>query len=508
MLPSPPASTPVTWLALSPLIRARYAPLVAWLNAGDAPIYIGFGSMVFDGPKTARLIVGAARASGQRVLMQACTAGGALELSAGEVLPENIFIVGRVPHAWLLPKMAAVIHHGGAGTVGAGLRLGLPTLCCPFFGDQHFYAQACAAVGAGPPPIDFDRLSVPRLASAMSELTDARYRRKAAELAQSINAEDGLETGFSHFHSCLPLPDMVCDVATLLGERALGRVYYPVLRLKVSDEVHATLRTSRAVEPRLLEGARPHKTKTWQVQNVRDPCTGTLKGIFAFVWEALDGVVSLVVLPVQAACHRGACGLLLGVVASCFLLLCRALYAPIILFDRIATGCLNFVQEPCWSCRRGRAPSPSARLRTHPIEHILDPEPALNRIAHAARGEPLCGPRRGTFDAAHAAGLGRPPLHGPMAASEGARRAQIEEAFQRVVALRNAFDALDAASEDDALSASEVDGLDEGGLVFAGASALVGLASSMRRYMHKHGKSHLAFAELVLLCRGQIASRS
>lgn len=124
------------------------------------------------------------------------------------------------------------------------------------------------------------------------------------------------------FSACVSL-QQVCDVSTLLGECSLGRHYYPALRVKVSDEVHFTLRASAAVDARLLSDVRPHKTKTWQVQNVRDPCTGLLKGVLAFFWELADAVVALVVLPVQATCHNGLRGLVLGICAACFLLFAR-----------------------------------------------------------------------------------------------------------------------------------------------------------------------------------------
>ena len=203
----------------------------------------------------------------------------------------------------------------------------------------------------------------------------------------------------------------------------------------------------------------------------------------------------------------------------------RLLYAPLILIDRVATGCVNFARDPCYLLRRDRVPKP--------LDNIFDIEPALNRISQAARGAPLCGPMRHTFDAGHADGSSRLPLPGASTAAEGERRVRIEEAFRRIVALRHAFDALDASSGDNGLSAAEVDALFEpraasqqrrtaadgaGGaangasppstttaadLPADAASPLVGLASSMRRYMRQHGKAHLAFSELVLLCRDQ-----
>ena len=339
--------------------------------------------MVFPGLKTARLIVEAAALSGQRVLMQTATAGGDLGALAASELPPNVFHIGRCPHDWLLPKMAAVVHHGGAGTVGAGLNLGLPTLCCPFFGDQFFYAHAVAARKAGPPPIPFEALTAAKLGRALADLCDPSYAEHARRVMEGIRAENGLEGGLADFNRHLPLRDMVCDVSTLLGERCLGRHYYPSLRIKVSDEVHKTLASSAAVDRRLLDGARPHATREWRLGgHVRGPCSGALTGALAFVWELLDGVISLVSLPIKSACyHPVSCvhGFVLGAVAALVLVVLRLLYAPIICLDRFATGFANC----CTPAGAGTATYDGA---AKPVDHVLDPEPALTAISQAARG--------------------------------------------------------------------------------------------------------------------------
>ena len=88
---------------------------------------------------------------------------------------------------------AAVVHHGGAGTTAAGLRAGVPSIVVPFFGDQLFWGQRVAALGAGPQPIPRKRLTATRLAKAIEQaLTDERMRRDAAELGAKIRAEDGI----------------------------------------------------------------------------------------------------------------------------------------------------------------------------------------------------------------------------------------------------------------------------------------------------------------------------
>ena len=83
--------------------------------------------------------------------------------------------LGNCPHDWLFPQMGAVIHHGGAGTVAAGLRAGKPTLVCPFFGDQHFWGQAIVAKKAGLQPCPIADLTVERLTAALTEVVKQQF---------------------------------------------------------------------------------------------------------------------------------------------------------------------------------------------------------------------------------------------------------------------------------------------------------------------------------------------
>src|SRR5690606_29845402 len=94
------------------------ADLAHFLEAGAPPVYIGFGSMVGKDPAArARLILEALAQSGQRGLLASGWGG----LTAAD-LPENVFMIEQAPHSWLFPRVAAVVHHGGAGTTAASLR--------------------------------------------------------------------------------------------------------------------------------------------------------------------------------------------------------------------------------------------------------------------------------------------------------------------------------------------------------------------------------------------------
>ncbi len=160
-----------------------------FLESGPPPVYVGFGSMAGTNPATTtRLVLDAV----QRAKVRAVIATGWGGLTAAAP-PSSVFMVDAAPHEWLFPRVAAVVHHGGAGTTAAGLRAGRPTVICPFGLDQPFWGRAVAALGAGPDPIPQRRLTVERLAAAITRATgDASLRSSAARLGRAIQAEDGV----------------------------------------------------------------------------------------------------------------------------------------------------------------------------------------------------------------------------------------------------------------------------------------------------------------------------
>lgn len=163
--------------------------LLDFLEAGPPPICIGFGSMAARNPQeTANLIIDAVKRAGQRAVVLSGWSG----LRQAD-LPDSVFVADSLPHAWLFPRAAAVVHHGGAGTTAAGLRAGAPSLVIPFFGDQGFWGQRIADLGVGPAPIPRKQLTASRLAQAIQEMvSDGGMRRRAADLGARIRAEDGI----------------------------------------------------------------------------------------------------------------------------------------------------------------------------------------------------------------------------------------------------------------------------------------------------------------------------
>jgi len=192
---APPADWPdyihVTgyWFLEPPAGWEPPVDLVNFLQAGPPPVYVGFGSMLSRKPEeTADLVWEALARTDQRAVLSSGWGG-----LTKENLPETVFTVGSIPHSWLFPKMAAVVHHGGAGTTGAGLRAGIPSIITPFFGDQPFWGHQVYKLGVGPKPIPRQRLTVESLAEAIRiSVSDTAMRKTAAHLGELIRAENGI----------------------------------------------------------------------------------------------------------------------------------------------------------------------------------------------------------------------------------------------------------------------------------------------------------------------------
>jgi sterol 3beta-glucosyltransferase len=163
--------------------------LVKFLQEGPPPVYVGFGSMfMHGGARKTEIVLKALRLAGQRGVL--ATGWGGLTM---DNVPEGIFVLDAVPHDWLFPQVAAVVHHGGAGSTGAALRAGKPVVICPHVGDQPFWGRRVATLGVGPSPIPQSKLTAERLADAIRiAVTDSNMRQRAASIGETIRAEDGV----------------------------------------------------------------------------------------------------------------------------------------------------------------------------------------------------------------------------------------------------------------------------------------------------------------------------
>ncbi|MFH8451065.1 glycosyltransferase [Streptomyces fungicidicus] len=162
------------------------AGLEDFLTAGPRPVLVGFGSMAAgDGERLSEIAVRALRRAGLRGILQAGSAGLAAD-------GDDVLTVGDVPHALLFPRLAAVVHHAGAGTSAAALRAGVPAVTVPVGADQPFWAGRLAALGAATDPVPFRSLTAERLAGALDRVVRQQaYARAAARAAQHMAAEDG-----------------------------------------------------------------------------------------------------------------------------------------------------------------------------------------------------------------------------------------------------------------------------------------------------------------------------
>jgi sterol 3beta-glucosyltransferase len=173
-----------------------------FLSAGPAPVYVGFGSMPINNPaKTTQIVIEALQKAGQRGIIH--TGWGGLHQ---DNIPDNIIMIDNAPHDWLFPRMAAVVHHGGAGTTAAGLRAGKPSIVVPFFADQPWWGMRIHERGVGPKPIHFEKLTTDNLASAIRQaVNDPKIRQRAGYVGERIQAEDGVGCALSIIHEYMEM---------------------------------------------------------------------------------------------------------------------------------------------------------------------------------------------------------------------------------------------------------------------------------------------------------------
>ena len=180
-----------------------------FLAAGPPPVYVGFGSMLWGATRNTRIVMEALALWGGRAIV-ATGAGG---LTRPESMPPGVLFVGGLSHGLLFPRVAAAIHHGGAGTTAQALACGLPCVILPVASDQLFWGRAVAARGAAEAPVPITRIDPATLAARVARATtDAAMREAARGLAAGLGREPGL-------------PGAVARIEAMLGkERAADPV--------------------------------------------------------------------------------------------------------------------------------------------------------------------------------------------------------------------------------------------------------------------------------------------
>jgi len=166
------------------------ADLRAFVERPQKPIVISFGSMVHADPAAVtNLVVEALKNVDQPAIVQRGWSG------LGNVtLPEHVLAADFVPHSWLFPRAACVVHHGGAGTTAAAFKAGVPSIVVPHTLDQPIWGQLARAFGCAAAVIPFAQLTAGALSEALREVVEnPRYARGASLLGGQINAENGVE---------------------------------------------------------------------------------------------------------------------------------------------------------------------------------------------------------------------------------------------------------------------------------------------------------------------------
>jgi sterol 3beta-glucosyltransferase len=176
-LPAPPSWTPP-------------ADLTAFLEAGDPPVYIGFGSMTGTDPaRVGAIVTDALHLAGVRAVL--VSGWGGIRVDGAR---KDLLVLDQAPHDWLFPRMAAIVHHGGGGTTGAALAAGRPQVICPFVADQPFWAARTHATGVATAPLPQSHLSPEHLAAAIRSATsDQDMICNAERLGALVRAENGVQ---------------------------------------------------------------------------------------------------------------------------------------------------------------------------------------------------------------------------------------------------------------------------------------------------------------------------
>jgi sterol 3beta-glucosyltransferase len=202
VLPRPqdwPATAHITGYWCTPQASTTWAPprrLAEFLDAGQPPVYVGFGSMPLTDPaRLAGAILAAARETGVRIVLSSLDPAVRRHLGHQEA----VTVIRQLPHDWLFPRVSAVVHHGGAGTTGAAVRAGRPQVIWPFGIDQHFWADRMAALGVAARAKPVRALNATTLAAAIDRATsDQKMKSLAAQLADRVNKEDGTGAAVAH----------------------------------------------------------------------------------------------------------------------------------------------------------------------------------------------------------------------------------------------------------------------------------------------------------------------
>ncbi|KAJ5298272.1 uncharacterized protein N7443_006392 [Penicillium atrosanguineum] len=248
--------------------------LQAFLDAGRPPIYIGFGSIVVDDPKyLTELLLEAVRLAGVRAVLSTGWSG------LGDIkMPPEVLTVADCPHNWIFERVSCVVHHGGAGTTAAAIAAGKPSVVVPFFGDQPFWGNMIARVGAGSEPIPFKKLTAEKLADAIGFALRCNVRKMSRSIGDVINDEDGVQAGVRSFHQQLDLSMLQCSLTPMSAA---------TWRVRKTDIKLGSTSSALLMDMGLLD---LDKLELYKIHvGPRNPVTGIALAIFDSTGSAIKG---------------------------------------------------------------------------------------------------------------------------------------------------------------------------------------------------------------------------
>ncbi|KAI1469484.1 glycosyltransferase family 1 protein [Daldinia caldariorum] len=261
--------------------------LLKFLENGETPVYIGFGSIVVDDvERFTEMIFEAVELAGVRAVVSKGWGG----LGLVDV-PDNIYMLDDIPHDWLFPRVRACVIHGGSGTTAIALKCGKPTMVVPFFGDQHFWGSMVSNAGAGPIPIPYKRLNAAALAGGIKFCLTDEALKVAEKISKDIELEGkGAQNAVKAFHQNLTLCGENTMRCSILDERvAVWSVKKTSIKLSA---LAAYIGVSRGLIS--WQRLRLLRHKEWNdFEGPGEPVTGVVGSLVGTVGDVFKGVGSV-----------------------------------------------------------------------------------------------------------------------------------------------------------------------------------------------------------------------
>ena len=154
--------------------------LEKYLAAGDPPIYFGFGSMKRN-DNLNQMLIQAVRALGHRAIVS--KGWGNFGLSGD---PSDCMVIDEVSHEKLFPRTAAIVHHGGAGTITTAARAGKPQVIVPQLYDQFYWSHRVQKLGIGVSAGEAAKLTLEKLITALRKCLQPNIIERARTVSMQI----------------------------------------------------------------------------------------------------------------------------------------------------------------------------------------------------------------------------------------------------------------------------------------------------------------------------------